>query len=66
MQQIANSELRIELPEPPLKYKLYIWRKKMGISYNEMLKTPAHVIIDDITMISLENQYSKPLKSEKK
>lgn len=49
-----------------MRYKIYKWRRIMGVSYADMRKTPAHVIIDDLDMIGLENKFSKPLKTERR
>lgn len=45
------------VPDPPIEYLLYQYRLKMGISYQEMLATPWHVIQDDISMMNLATEY---------
>lgn len=54
---VAIKEKKTSLPEPPMSYRLFQWREHMHVSYEDMLKTPASVIMDDINMINLENQF---------
>jgi len=45
------------VPDPPMSYKLYYWRRAMGMSYEQMEITPADIIFQDLEYINLEKQY---------
>lgn len=38
---------------------MYVWRRRMHVSYNEMLVTPIDVILADLDMIGIEQKYNK-------
>jgi hypothetical protein len=43
----------------PLAYQMYVWRKQMGIGYFEAMITPMQVIVNDLEMMGLENEYGQ-------
>jgi hypothetical protein len=43
----------------PLKYQIYVWRSKMKVGYFEAMITPMQVIINDLEMMGLENEYGQ-------
>jgi len=49
----------MKVPNPPMSYKLHVWRRKMGMSFEQMEVTPAEIIFQDLEFINLENQYIK-------
>ncbi len=45
----------------PSEYYSYLYRKKMGISFEQMQETPRYVIENDLDIIKLESTYlNKP------
>lgn len=42
-----------------MQYQLFYWRKQMNASYEDMMNTPLTLIMQDIEIISLENQYGQ-------
>jgi len=42
--------------DPPVSYLLYVYRRKFGLSWQELLATPIAVIVQDIEYMNLENQ----------
>ena len=57
----ANPQMQVsdlpEMPPVPLEYQLYVWRKKMHVSYNDMLATPFEAIMHDLEMMGMEGNF---------
>lgn len=52
--------------EIPQQYQLYLWRKKMNVSWSDMLNTPMWVIQQDMEMSNLEAEFRPRPKDEPK